>query len=154
MSECHWIATGYGINEDNLCPSASSQVSFIKKYLPDQYEEMQGYIDDCTDCDMSNTSDYLDSCERWIEEYQNEEGYTGFGVLFAMAIQNNEDGFNPEYFFDNGCGAVMYEDRLPWEMSERVKNMKAEDMAAIFQKYLDTLGISAPIGRQSVEYYG
>ena len=111
MSECHWIATGYGINENDLYPSVDLQISFIKKYLPDQYEEMQGYINDCTDRDMSNTSDYLDSCERWIEEYQ-------------------------------------------WEMSERVKNMKAEDMAAIFQKYLDTLGISAPIGRQSVEYYG
>lgn len=43
------------------------------------------------------------------------------------------------------CGAVM---------SERVKNMKAEDMTAIFEKYPDDLGISASVGRQSVEYYG
>ena len=154
MSECHWTVTGYGINENDLYPSVDLQISFIKKYLPAQYEEMQDYINDCTDHDMSNTSDYLDGCERWIEEYRNEEGYAGFGVLFAMAIQNNEDGFNPEYFFDNGCGAVMYEDRQPWEMSERVKNMKAEDMTAIFEKYLDDLGTSASVGRQSVEYYG
>lgn len=39
-------------------------------------------------------------------------------------------------------------------MSERVKNMKAEDMTAIFEKYPDDLGISASVGRQSVEYYG
>lgn len=48
----------------------------------------------------------------------------------------------------------IYEDRLPWEMTDRVKNMKADDMSAIFQKYLDELGISATIGRQSVEIFG
>ena len=39
-------------------------------------------------------------------------------------------------------------------MTDRVKNMKADDMSAIFQKYLDELGVSATIGRQSVEFFG
>ncbi len=71
-----------------------------------------------------------------------------------MAIRENEDGFNPEYFCQDGCGAIIYEDRLPWKMTDRVKNMKADDMSAIFQKYLDELGVSATIGRQSVEFFG
>lgn len=110
--------------------------------------------EDCKDCDMSNTSDYQDYCMSWIDDYEDAQVYGGFPTLFAMAIQNNEDGFYPEYFSQDGYGAVIYEDRLPWEMTERVKNMKADDMSAIFQKYLDELGISASIGRQSVEFYG
>ena len=103
---------------------------------------------------MSNTSDYLDYCQNWIDDYEDAQGYTGFPALFAMAIQENEDGFNPRYFSQDGYGAVLYEDRLPWEMTERVKAMKADDMSAIFKKYLDELGISASIDRQSVELYG
>ncbi|MCR4903945.1 MAG: hypothetical protein K6A23_13885 [Butyrivibrio sp.] len=67
-----------------------------------------------------------------------------------MAIQKNEDDFDPEYFCQDGCGAIIYKDRAPWEMSERVKKMSEADMSAIFKKYLDELDVSATIRRQSV----
>lgn len=96
MSMHFWTVTGYGISEDELRPSVDSQISFIKKYLPEQYKEMQN---DCTDSD---------SCEEWIQDYEDPQGYTGFGALFAMAIQKNEDGFYPEYFCCDGSGAILY----------------------------------------------
>ena len=42
----------------------------------------------------------------------------------------------------------------PTGMTDRVKNMTAEDMEAIFKKYLDELGVSATVERQSVEFWG
>ncbi len=154
MSVRCWTVTGFGIDEDELCPSVDSQIAFLKKYLPVQYDEMQEDCENCENCDMSNTSDYLDYCRGWIEDYEDDQGNTGFGALFAKAIQKNEDGFEPEYFHHEGCGAVIYEERMPWEMTNRVKAMKADDMSAIFQKYLDELGVSATIERQSVEFCG
>ena len=153
MSMNTWTVTGYGVDAEELCPTISSQIAFIKKYLPEEYKEMQEDSKD-SDYDMSNTSDYVDFCNGWISEREDKNGNIGFPALFALAIQQNEEDFNPEYFCCDGYSAVIYEDRLPWEMSDRVKNMKAEDMEAIFKKYLDELGISATIGRQSVEFSG
>ncbi len=155
MNTNYWTVTGYGVDAEELCPSVDAQIAFIKKYLPTQYKEMQEDGEKCENCDMSNTSDCLDYCGNWINEYEDAQGDTvGFPGLFAIAIQENEDGFNPEYFHFEEYGAVLYKDRLPWEMTDRVKNMRAEDMAAIFQKYLNELGISASVSRQSVEFYG
>ena len=39
MSMDYWNVTGYGINEEELCPSTDKQIAFIKKYLPAEYEE-------------------------------------------------------------------------------------------------------------------
>ena len=104
--------------------------------------------------DMSNTATYIDFCSDWINYYENENGYTGFPGLFAEALQRNEDDFYPEYYSHDGDGAVIYEDRFPWEMTDRVKNMTADDMTAIFTKYLDELGIKANLGRQYIEFFG
>jgi len=152
MSMNYWSVDGFGVNEEDLTPTIDAQISFIKKYLPDQYEEMQENAND--NCDMNNTSDYLDYCRDWIENFDDGNCDTGFGVLFTMAIRDNEEGFDPEYYYDDGCGAIIYPDRQPWDMSERVKAMSKDDMAAVFQKYLDDLGIKATIGRQTVEFFG
>lgn len=152
MSMHYWNVTGYGINEEELCPSTDKQIAFIKKYLPADYEEMQENGED--NCDMSNTAEYMDYCRNWIEDFENDNGDTGFGALLAKGIQENEEGFYPGYFYNDGYGAIMYEDRLPWEMTDRVKNMTAEDMEAIFKKYLNELGVSATVERQSVEFWG
>ncbi len=149
-----WTVTGFGIEEDNLNPSVDAQIAFIKKHLPAEYEEMIKDGEECAIYDMSNTSDYLEACRSWIDDYEDPNGYTGFGALFAMAIQENEDGFAPEYLSHEGYGVIVYKDRQPWEMTDRVKAMKTEDMSAIFKKYLDDLGTSAPIERQSVVFYG
>ena len=41
--------------------------------------------------------------------------------------------------------SVLYEDRMPWDMSDRVKAMKADGMREVFRKYLSILGIEADI---------
>ncbi len=79
-----------------------------------------------------------------------------FAAMFANAINEHEEGFDVVYangeYFDEA--SVLYEDRMPWEMSDRVKSMKDDDMEEVFRKYLDILGITVDISRQSVEYYG
>lgn len=155
MSMNYWSVSGYGVNEDDLYnASTDSQVAFIKKYLPSKFDDMVHAGEKRADLDMSNTADYLDWCRRWIDDYEGDTGYMGFGLLFAKAIQENEDGFYPEYFNQDGSGVILYEDRMPWEMTERVKNMTEDNMSAIFKKYLDELGVSANISRQYLEMYG
>ena len=151
MRSCRTV-TGYGIDVEDITPSLEAQIAFIKKYLTDEYEEMMREGEAV--CDISNTSDYLDFCQDWINEYQDAEGNIGFGALLAMAIQQNEDGFQPRCFQGSYHGeAIMYEDRQPWEMPKRVLTMKAADMDAIYEKYLDELGVSAHADRQSIEYW-
>ncbi len=153
MSMHSWTITGYGINTEDLNPSIESQIAFIKKFLPDIYEEMQEDGKE-NNINTSNEEEYLDFCDSWIDNYENTNCERGFNTLFAEAIQENEEGFYPEYILFENCGAILYEDRMPWEMSERVKKMSAKDMADIFQKYLDFLNITASIERQSIEMWG
>ena len=156
-----WTVTGYGINEvvfDGV--STDTKISFIKKFLPDVYNELQTAVEsehNEGNLDMQNTSDYLDYCDTWIDEYEDDYCNRGFGSLFADAINENENGIDVQYC----CGeydsenSILYSDRLPWEMSERVRNMNENDMAEIFMKYLRELGINEAVcERQSVEYYG
>ena len=161
MSMQSWTVTGFGINEDVLCGVLiNNKIDFIKKYLPNIYEELQDSVEEANKegrCDMQNTSDYLDYCDTWIDEYEDDYCNRGFGSLFADAISENEDGIDVQYC----CGeydsenSILYSDRLPWEMSERVRNMNENDMAEIFMKYLRELGINKAVcERQSVEYYG
>ena len=118
----YWTRTGFGIDQDDISPLIVEEIAFLKKFLPEKYEEME------TDAirsgiDMSDTADYMDFCGDWIDGYESDDGDSGFVPLFVMAIQQNEDGFYPEYFTYDGYGAVIYEDRQPWEMSERERNM-------------------------------
>ncbi len=76
MSMSYWTVTGYGIDEEELCTSVDSQIAFLKKYLPVQYDEMQEDGKNCENYDMSNTSDYLDYCRDWIDDYEDAQGYT------------------------------------------------------------------------------
>lgn len=156
MSMKSWSVRGYGVTEEDVNgASVSSKINFIKRHLPKIYEDMMKEGEENPNIAMDDTSDYLDFCDSWIDEYENECGDTGFGVIFAEAICEAEEGFNVSYHnseYDETV--IMYEERLPWEMSERVKSMTAEDMKNVFQKYLDELKVKAEIGYQEVEYYG
>lgn len=151
MSMRSLTITGFGIKEESFgMTSVGDKIRFIKTYLPKVYEEMQ------TDFDMSNKSHYLNFCEEWIDCYEDENYNKGFAVMFANAINENEEGFDVVYangeYSDEA--SVLYKDRMPLDMSDRVKSMKADDMREVFRKYLDVLGITADIiSRQSVEYY-
>ena len=157
MSMQSWTVTGFGIKEEVFDKaSIDDKIRFIKTYLPKVYEEMQADGENDENTDMSNTSDYLDFCKEWIDDYEDEYCNIGFAAMFANAINEHEEGFdvvyaNGEYEHES---SVLYEDRMPWEMSDRIKSMKADDMREVFRKYLDILGITADISRQSVEYYG
>lgn len=161
MSMQSWTVTGYGVKEeefDNV--STDTKVSFIKKFLPKTYEELQTEVESENNegnFDMTNTSEYLDYCKVWIDGYEDEYCSMGFAALFAMAINENEKDFYVEYCSGEYSeeNSIIYTDRLPWEMSDRVKAMTCEDMTEVFMKYLRELGINNDVcDRQSVEYYG
>ena len=152
MSMNYWSVSGFGIDASDLDVSVDKKISFIKKYLPAKYEEMMSEGED--NCDMGNTSEYMDFCNEWISDYEDELGCNGFGTLFAEAIQENEDGFDVEDYTGEDEEAVMYVDRMPWEMSDRVKKMTFEDMEAVFRKYLNELDIKTNFDRQTVHYWG
>lgn len=102
---------------------------------------------------MGNTSDYLDFCGTWIDKYEDEFCNYGFGALFTLAMNENEEGFDVSFC----CGeydeetAVIYTNRLPWQMSERVRSMTIDDMDAVFAKYIGELGVKAEADYLSVE---
>ena len=148
MSMQSWTVTGWGVKEDSINEvEIDDKINFIKKYLPKVYDRLQadGLSDENTD--MGDTSDYLDFCNEWIENYEDDYCNCGFGALFAMAINENEEDFDVtcchgEYSDEN---AILYEDRLPWEMSNRVRQMKSEDMSAVFEKYLKEIHLLTSI---------
>ena len=137
---------GWGIDAEKLNPTTEAQISFIKKFLPETYEDLEENAKD-------NGKSVIDFYPEWLEVY-DAEGYTGFGPLFAKAIQDNEEDFYPDYFDEVGGSFIIYDERLPWEMSDRVKKMSAADMTAIFRKYLDELDVDVDVGRQCIEYEG
>ena len=141
MSMRMWKIYGYGINDDDLNPSTDKQIEFIKKYIPEAFKDMpQG----------GDTHDI----QEWIDKFEDNYGYTGFPALFALAIANNEPDFNVAYYSCDGYGAIMYEDRQPFDMTERERHMTQDDMDTIFLRYINDLSVDARPGRVSVEFYG
>lgn len=150
MSMRSWTVDGYGINAGILVCPVELKEAFIKKYLPKVYEEM------ANDCQNEDTEEYMLNVDDWINNYEDFNCRYGFEALFAEAINENEDGFDVDYYDGEYEEAIAYEDRAPWEMSDRVKQMKnREDMKAIFAKYLNELDIKEfAFERQSVEFWG
>ena len=136
----NWTVTGFGVDADELAPATDNVVAFVKKYLPNEYEKMQEDIKD-DGVDLSNTAEYIDACKAWIDCYEDDNCNIGFPALFTAAMLENEEGFDVEYLCGEETYAVMYVNRFPWEMSNRVKKMKLEDMEAVFKKYLDELNL-------------
>lgn len=159
MSMQFWTVTGFGVNIeviDNV--DIDDKLKFIKKYLPEVYEELQSNISDLHKkniVDMTNTSEYIDYCNQWIADYENDYAAKGFGAIFADAMNMNETDFDVEFCSGNEDGAVVYVDCLPWVMTDRVKQMTREDMENVFMKYLNDLGVFEDVcDSQSIEFYG
>ncbi len=136
--------------------TTSARMNFLKKYLPHIYAKIQEAWKNLS-CDNEVQADkYLSFCKKWIDNYTVPIiGYKGFGVLFANAINKNEAGFEVTYCLGEHPNktAILYESRLPWEISSRAKTMTADDMNNIFKKYLADIGIDAPVDWHSVERY-
>ena len=162
MSMRSWTATGFGVTIDSVeSVPVKTKLAFIQKYIPDIMGELHADMQEDSEFNNWDTTveaDYYDFCEDWLNEYEDDYGYHGFGVLFARVINSNEKDFEVGYFAGEYYeeDSVMYEDRQPWDMSDRVKAMSADDMRDVFMTYLEELGITdrSVVGRCSVEYYG
>ena len=147
-----WTIRGYGIDGVDLTTSTEVEIAFFKKYYPESYNDM---IDDMklSDVDASDTAAYLDFCDEWISNFEDENGNTGFKGIFAGAIKKNEN-IDVQYYNGDEESAILYTERLPWEMTEKEKALTEEDMATIFKKYLDELGVTASPDRYSITFSG
>lgn len=151
MKDNTWTVSGFGINADDIFTSTDVQITFLKKYFPEEYEAM---VDDFkrSAIDASDTAAYIDFCNEWISNHEDEDSNeTGFPVLLAKAIKENEN-IDVAYFNGDESGAILYADRQPWLMTSKEKALTKEGLIAIFQKYLDELGIKAEPGMYSVSF--
>ena len=150
MSSRSWTTDGFGVLEDRLnVATDAAKMAFLKKYLPDKYKEMEENA-------AENGIDLNEYCSEWISEYEDGYGNVGLGALFADAINENEEDLDViccEGIYDEEA-AVMFTEGLPWQMSERVRNMTEDDMRALFAKYTTDLGVDVEANYHSVEYYG
>ena len=138
MSMRNWSADGFGVSSEAFRGITNEQKeAFMKKYLPLTYKTMKDAGED-------------------IEDVESIDGYIGWLPLFADAITINEEDFIVNYFCnEDGDEIIIYEDRQPWEMSDRVRAMSADDMRKVFGKYLKDLNISDEVvERQSIEMWG
>ena len=150
MSWSMWTVTGYGIDEADFTTSTDAEIAFLKKHCPKIYEDMLNDME-ISDVDASDTAAYIDYCGEWIADFEGESGNTGFMVILAGAIRENE-GIDVQYYNGDEESAILYTERLPWEMTEKEKALTEEDMATIFKKYLDELGVKAPTDRYSIMF--
>ena len=153
MRDNTWTVSGFGINTDDIFTSTDVQIAFLKKHFPEEYETM---VDDFkrSAIDASDTAAYIDFCNEWISNYEDEdssEGETGFMVLLAKAIKENEC-IDVAYYNGDESGAILYADRQPWEMTSREKALTKEDLTAIFQKYLGEIGVIGTADKYSVKF--
>lgn len=145
-----WTVRGYGVDGVDLNTSTDAEIAFLKKYYPGDYENM---LDDlkASDIDASDAVAYNDFCDKWIADFEDENGNTGFMGIFAGAIKENE-GIDVEYYNGDGDSAILYTYRLPWEMTDKEKALTEADLHAVFKKYLDELGVEALIDTYSVTF--
>ena len=149
MSMRVWTVSGFGVLESDLEKIKNETwLKFIEKFLPKDYDYMMDDLgENYNDEDLKNA----------LQDFEDEDFNKGIGAIFAEAINNNEKDFYVEclqgvYFYEN---AILYEDRQPWHMSDRVKGMTAKDMGEVFKKYLKELGLeNIEPDEYSVEFYG
>ena len=138
MSMRNWSADGFGVSSEAFRGVTDEQKeAFWKKYLPRTYKTTE-------EVGMS------------VEDIESIDGYLGWLPHFADAITINEEDFSVDYYCnDDGEEIIIYVDRQPWEMSDRVRAMSADDMRKVFAKYLKEFNISDEVvERQSIEMWG
>lgn len=154
MSYSEWTVNGFGIDDKALTPTIKNAVEFLQKFCPDKYDQMMQ--DGAGEVEKDSEDFYL-TCQDWIDDFEDDNCANGFPALFAIAVNNNEANFDVDYLKGEDTGAVVYCDRQPWEMSDRVKQMTEEDMENVFRKYLAELHLpyaEIAVERQSVLFCG
>ena len=152
MSMRGWSQNGYGFDGDVLDKfSTEAKVAFMKKHLPDLYEDKAANFESVEDWE-----DYFNfSC---MEDFNSDS--SGFGNILAEVLREEED-LNVDFCTgENNYGTLMLNECLPWLMSSRMKSLTKEKFEDIVHRYinelkeLDNKEIEISFDYESVEYYG
>lgn len=148
MSMRNWTVDGYGIDISYLDGvDNATKIAFIKQHDTKTYADYEAYAKEA-ELDMeADLTEILNYCNETAD---------GFAYVFAGVMYDETDiMFTSEVNDETGEGAVLYMDRAPWEIEDKVRGMSEDDMKAIFAKYLAELGVTEfYFDRQSIEFWG
>lgn len=119
---------GYGVDLSELdFNDEEAMRHFIKKYLPDQAENME----------EDEEEDEIDVFE-WIDDYENDFGYHGLSAMLVDII-NEHEGIELAAYDDIPNGCIYIPDQQPWQFNEKEKTLTPDSIQEIFEKYLNQI---------------
>ena len=147
MSYETWNTYGYGICVDDIETTAekllkvASMNENVLKNVREYLEEI--YPNGYKDKDLT------------LDDFEGLEGdYCEHGIAYVLyqVIDDFTVTFADDY---NGTAYILYTPTYPWNMTEKEKNLKEEDVKHVFKKYIDILtDKSVPIDYYNVENGG
>lgn len=133
MSYHSWTTDGYGICVDDIKTTAEKLLE-LAAMKPTVLEEVRKYLDWLFEED----GEYKDE-DLTIDDFDDLEGeYCERGVAYVLyqVIDEIDVVFADDY---NGVPYILYCPNYPWYMKEQEKNLTAEDVKNIFNKYISVL---------------
>lgn len=132
---------GYGVDLSKLSfTDEEAMKNFIKKYLPDEVENMEENINE-------NGMDVFE----WIDNYDNGFGYHGLSAMLADIINKREGvEFSAYDSIRNGC--IYISANYPWHFNEKEKQLTSASFSDIICKYLSQI-TSDVIACESLDLY-
>lgn len=106
-----------------------------------------------------NIQEYIKyDLEDFFENYECENtGEAGIGAVISN-IMTRETGIRFDYRAgQDDCGSeptIMFPDTLPWFLNDKEKELTAETLSEICNKYISEIGTSFKPNFVSVEYFG
>ena len=148
MSYHSWTTYGIGFCVDDIKTNPERLLKLVAMNS-DVLKEVREYLDDIFDGE-----EYTDE-DLTMEDFDELEGdYCERGVTYVLyhVIDEIEVVFADDY---NGTQYILYCPHYPWNMSDKEKNLKYEDVVDIFTKYIKILTDKpVEIDHQAVENGG
>ena len=148
MSYRTWTTYGIGFCVDDI-DTNSERLLQLAALKPDVLKDVREYLNS-----IFNGKEYVDE-DLTMEDFDELEGdYCERGVTYVLykVIDEIRVTFADDY---NGTQYILYCPHYPWNMSEKEKDLKYEDIVNIFTKYIKILTDEPiEIDHQSVENGG
>lgn len=148
MSYHTWSTYGLGFCVDDI-DTTPEKILKLAAMKPDVLKDIREYLDD-----IFEGEEYKDE-DLTLEDFDELEGnYCERGVAYVLyhVIDEIRVVFADDY---NGTPYILYCPHYPWNMSDKEKDLKYEDIVNIFTKYIKILTDEpVVIDHQSVENGG
>lgn len=148
MSYHTWTTYGIGFCVDDI-DTTPEKLLALAAMKPKVLEDVREYLNDIFDGEEYKDEDLT------IEDFDELEGdYCERGVTYVLykVIDEISIVFADDY---NGTPYLLYCPHYPWNMSDKEKDLKYEDIVNIFAKYIKILtDMPVAIDHQAVENGG